>query len=111
MDSIAGNSKKLTNKQLLTTVVILIVVSGCASKPQWVYPSGESRQFYEDENLCSIRAERSMGNAGNYEPNNQSASSNAGASIGNAIATVVAKRRAMGEYKKCMRSMGYIESN
>lgn len=111
MNSIAAKGKKLVNKNILTTVALIIAVSGCASKPQWIYPSGESRQFYEDDNLCSMRAERSMGNAGNYEPNDQNTYSNAGASIGNAIATVVAKRRAMGEYKKCMRSMGYIESN
>jgi hypothetical protein len=111
MNSVRDNSNKLFNRKILALLMLTVVVSACASKPQWVYPSGESRQFYEDENLCATRAERSMGNAGNYEPNNQSASSNAGAAIGNAIAKVVAKRRAMNSYKKCMQSMGYRESN
>jgi hypothetical protein len=84
--------KVLSHKILFALLFILIAVSGCASKPHWIYPSGESRQFYEDENLCSTRAERSMGNA-------------------TGLFALVAKNRAMSGYKKCMKSMGYIESN
>lgn len=111
MNSVRDNSRKLFNRKIFILLILIIAISACASKPQWVYPSGDSRQFYEDENLCATRAERSMGNSGNYEPNNQSASSNAGAAIGNAIAKVAANRRAMNNYKKCMQSMGYRESN
>ena len=92
MTIIEKNGKVLNNKILFTLSLLLIAISGCASKPHWIYPSGESRQFYKDENLCSTRAERSMGNA-------------------TGLFALVAKNRAMSGYKKCMKSMGYIESN
>jgi hypothetical protein len=90
-------------------LLVSFFLIGCSSTPIWSHATATDRQFYNDDELCIKRAERTMGNAGNYEPDNDNTYSNAGAAIGNAFASVIAKRRAMGVYKDCMRSMGYRE--
>lgn len=85
-------------------------LTACASNPTWNHPTADSRQFYQDEEMCIQRAERAMGNAGQAEPTNDSAAGNAGAAIGNMIGAIIGRNRAENEYERCMQSMGYVEA-
>ena len=99
---------KLANSMLIMGLVFVLV--GCAVKPTWTHQSFDTRQFYQDDAMCSQRGQQAMGSAGSGRPTSDDPYAKMGAAIGNAIAGAVGKRRAMNEYRRCMESLGYNES-
>lgn len=102
---------KTNLKPILLIGCSALILAACASKPNWNNPTGDSRQFYQDEEMCTQRAERAMGNAGQGEPTNDSPAAEAGAAVGNLIGAMVGRSRAMSEYERCMQSMGYTKAD